>query len=221
MKTKQFCAAIVAGVGVIGFAVGCNATALAPNQNDALRSQIRDLGEKVKSLEAQRIELQQQIASMEKNAQDKSGADPDILTATPRLATVQIDGSSHFQFTEPAAGSTAGSDDAGSKRWCIARVYLEPADGLGRFLQIVGSVKISVFELRAGGQSQTLGHGEFSPLQVRDAWRGGLMGTHYTFEIPLAGEGWKGQGSVTVKLEFVDGTTGRTFTTQREITRQK
>ena len=70
MSTLRVCAVVIAALVAIGFASGCKVTALVPNENDALRSQVRDLSEKVKSLEAQRIELQQQLAHLAKDAQE-------------------------------------------------------------------------------------------------------------------------------------------------------
>ena len=208
--TQQRTAAIV-GLAAILFAVGCNPTVFTPNQNDALRRQVRDLEEQVNAAKAKQVELEQQLVQSAKSAEEKSSIDPAILAATPHVASVQIGGSSGF------LASKVGVETGG----CTARIYLEPSDGLGRFLQIVGSVQISVFDLRAGGKSQTLGTAEFSPSQVRDAWRGGILGSHYTFEIPLAGSDWNCQGSVTAKLEFLDGTTGKTFTAERQLIQQK
>jgi hypothetical protein len=208
--TQQRTAAIV-GLAAILFAVGCNPTVFTPNQNDALRRQVRDLEEQVNAAKAKQVELEQQLVQSAKSAEEKSSIDPAILAATPHVASVQIGGSSGF------LASKVGVETGG----CTARIYLEPSDGLGRFLQIVGSVQISVFDLRAGGKSQTLGTAEFSPSQVRDAWRGGILGSHYTFEIPLAGSDWNCQGSVTAKLEFLDGTTGKIFTAERQLIQQK
>ena len=208
--TQQRTAAIV-GLAAILFAVGCNPTVFTPNQNDALRRQVRDLEEQVNAAKAKQVELEQQLVQSAKSAEEKSSIDPAILAATPHVASVQIGGSSGF------LASKVGVETGG----CTARIYLEPSDGLGRFLQIVGSVQISVFDLKAGGKSQTLGTAEFSPSQVRDAWRGGILGSHYTFEIPLAGSDWNCQGSVTAKLEFLDGTTGKIFTAERQLIQQK
>ena len=208
--TQQRTVAIV-GLAAILFAVGCNPTAFTPNQNDELRRQVRDLEEQVNAAKAKQVELEQQLAQSAKSAEEKSSIDPAILAATPHVASVQIGGSSGYLATK------VGVETGG----CTARIYLEPSDGLGRFLQIVGSVQISVFDLKAGGKSQTLGTAEFSPSQVRDAWRGGILGSHYTFEIPLAGSDWNCQGSVTAKLEFLDGTTGKIFTAERQLIQQK
>ncbi|MSQ91024.1 MAG: hypothetical protein EXS01_06510 [Phycisphaerales bacterium] len=202
LEVRSAAVVMLAGSALIA---GCQGTALTPSPSDALRIQVRSLSERVTSLEAQKTQLEQQLASVSLEAQQKSGSDPEILAATPQVAAVQIGGRSHV--------------DLGAN--CTARVYLDPSDGLGRFIQIVGSVRVSVFELTAAGESRRLGHGEYSPLQLRDCWRGGLMGSHYTIELPLAAEGWSCAGAATANLEFTDGLTGRTFTAQRELPLQK
>lgn len=211
MKATQMRGVIIVAIATIFSLGGCNPVALTPNPNDALRRQVRDLEEQVNAAKAKQVELEQQLAQSVKSAEEKSSIDPAILAATPHVAMVQIESSSGF------LASKVGVEPAG----CTARIYLEPTDGLGRFLQIVGSVQISVFELKAGGKSQTLGKAEFSPSQVRDAWRGGVFGTHYTFEFPLEAADWHCQGSVTAKLEFRDGTTGKIFTAERQLIQQK
>ncbi len=192
-------------IAVLCLAVGCQGTALAPNSSDALRAQIRDLSEKATMLETRRSELDQQLAQCLRDSQSKTDTDPEVLAATPFVAVVQVGASSHY-LSSPS---------------CTALVYLDPSDGLGRFTQVVGRVRVSIFSLSATGESETIGTAEYSPSEVREAWRGGVMGTHYTFEIPLAGSKWTCHGSATVRLEFTDGTTGRSFNSQREINLQK
>lgn len=201
--------AIAALMVALSSLAGCSgAKVLKPNENDRLRGQVNELNAKVEDLTRQKVQLEQQLAVLTKQMQEAAGVDPAIAAVTPRLAQVRIGSESHYQCTQPG-------------QQCLARVYLEPQDGLGRFLQVVGSVEVSVFQLTAAGESARLGHGSFDLIQVRDAWRGGIMGSHYTFELPLACEQWNGTGDVTVKLEFVDATTGRHFSVQREIHKSK
>ncbi len=219
-ETLQRAISIVAITSMM-IVCGCNPTIMTPNQNDALRRQVRDLQEKVKSAEAKQVELEQQLAQSAKAAQEKSSIDPAILGATPQVAMVQIGDKSGFLTVKTVSEADGEAKSSALDSRCIARVYLEPSDGLGRFLQIVGSVKISIFELPVGGKSQTLGQADFSPGQVRDAWRSGMFGSHYTFEIPLEKADWHCQGSITAKLEFQDGMTDKVFPAQRELRVQK
>ena len=195
----------VAAAGVMS---GCNPVALTPTSDDPLRVQVRDLSEKLSSLEAKNAQLEAQLASLAKESQLTTGINPEVIAATPKLARIAIESASHFE-----------SDIRTSL--CTARVYVEPSDTLGRFIQLVGRVDLSIFDLHADGTSRTLATGSYSPTQVSGAWRGGIMGSHYTFELPLAADGWSCAGRVTARLKYTDGVTGRTIEAQHELTHQK
>ncbi len=196
--------ALLLGALVIA-AGGCNkATILMPTDADQLREKVRDLSVEVEQLNGANKELKQQLELASKESQSRTGISPDVAAATPRLAAVRVGSPSHFARS-------------GEAKTCVATIYLEPQDGLGRFLQIVGTLDVSLFELSSTGTSRTLGTASFGPLEVRNAWRGGMIGSHYTFEIPMTGEGWNCSGSATVRLAFVDGYTGTTFSSQREL----
>ncbi len=193
-------------VVVLLVAQGCHeARVLTPTGADGLRAQVRDLSERVESLSATNAQLSAQLAACAKGAQDRTGISPEAVEATPRLVSVRIGSVSHFE----AGPSTASG--------CVASIYLEPQDGLGRFLQLVGTLEVAVFDLSATGASRALATATFTPLQVRDAFRGGITGSHYTIELPLSTQAWNCGGSVTVRISFVDGLTGATLTAQREI----
>ena len=184
---------------------GCNkATILMPTEADQLRAMVRDLSLKVDQLNSANAELKQQLEIANKDAQVRTGISPEVASATPQLVRVRVGSSSHFARS-------------GEANVCVATIYLEPQDGLGRFLQIVGTLDVSLFELSPTGTSRALGTASFGPLEVRDAWRGGVMGSHYTFEVPMTGDGWNCTGSATVRLAFVDGYTGTTHSSQREL----
>ncbi len=184
-------------------AAGCQPVALMPTTNDGLRREVRDLREEIVALKAQKA----QLATLAVETQGATGRDPEVVAATPALVAVSIEPASHFELDERT-------------NTCVARVYVAPSDGVGRFIQLVGSVSLSLFDLSADGSSRTLATARYSPLQVRDAWRGGLMGSHYTFEVPLASDGWSCQGRVTARLQFVDGLSNRRLEAQREVSRQ-
>ncbi len=188
-------------------AAGCQPVALMPTTNDGLRREVRDLREEIAALKAQKAQLDAQLATLAVETQGATGRDPEVVAATPALVAVAIEPASHFELDERT-------------NTCVARVYVAPSDGLGRFIQLVGSVSLSLFDLSADGSSRTLATATYSPLQVRDAWRGGLMGSHYTFEVPLASDGWSCQGRVTARLQFVDGLSNRRLEAQREVSRQ-
>ncbi|MSR29213.1 MAG: hypothetical protein EXS03_06540 [Phycisphaerales bacterium] len=181
-----------------------SATVLRPSDADSLRVQVRDLTVRVDALGAENKELKGQLADAAKASQERTGISPAVAQATPQLVQIRVGSPSHFERSADG-------------KHCTARIYLEPQDGLGRFLQITGALDISVFQLNASGTARTLGSATFDPLMVRDAWRGALMGSHYSFELQMVGDGWDCTGSATVRIAFVDGHSGRTFSAQREL----
>ena len=198
-------AVAVAVAGALLALVGCsNATMLKPTDSDALRVQVRDLKVQVEELTQVNAQLELQVKAAAQSAQAGSGISPEAALATPKLVQIRVGSPSHYE-----------KDAAGGR--CLATLYLEPQDGLGRFLQVVGTLDVSIFELSATGSSRTLGSASFDPVEVRDAWRGGVLGSHYTFEVPIGGDGWNCTGSVTARLAFVDAQTGKTLSAQREL----
>jgi hypothetical protein len=96
-------------------------------------------------------------------------------------------------------------------------LVLEPRDGLGRFMQFTGTVRASVAVLIPGRDPLPAGSTTISPKTLRDAYRSGLMGTHYTIEIPLTWEGAEPARSVSISVEFTDALTGKAYPCQGTI----
>jgi len=188
--------------------VGCSsARVMMPTDNDGLRREVQGLREQVSALEAQRNELQQQLAAATKPVEAGS-VDAQVAEATPQLVSLTLEAGSHYLSKGTGSGSST----------CEAIVYLKPADGRGRFLQIVGSARASAFQLHADGRVVSLGTARWNPIEVRDAWRDGILGAHYTLRLPLAAEGWNCGGvPVTVRVEFISQPDGRTLSAQREL----
>jgi len=188
---------------------GCSsARVMMPTDNDGLRREVQALREQVSALEAQRAELQQQLAAATTPIAEVGTLDAQVAEATPRLVSLVVEGASHFR----AGGSASGTST------CEAVIYIKPTDGRGRFMQIVGRARASAFQLHADGRVASLGAAEWGPIEVRDAWRDGIFGAHYTLRLPLAAEGWTcAAGTVTVRVEFASQPDGRTYASQREI----
>lgn len=200
----------------------CQAKVLSPTPGDQLRRQNSELAAKVESLERQLSEARTALARSERELQalkapSQPGSAPalseEAVQATPHLARIGIASSSHTD--RPASGDG-----------CVARVYLEPIDGLGRFLQVVGSATVTVYWSPPGCAAQVLSCQSFGPLAMRAAYRSGFGGTHYTLECPIEvakphaapdGSNWKCGGPVEVKVEFEDALSGKVFVAQRAL----
>ncbi len=212
---------------------GCSAKVLSPTPADQLRRQNSELAAKVESLERQLSEARTALAA--ESSRQKSGVgesepaegaglalSPEAIEATPHLAGISIAGSSHTD--RPLSGEG-----------CVARVYVTPVDGMGRFLQVVGTASVTLYWSPPGCHAEVLSCHEFGPLALRAAYRSGFGGTHYTLEWPVApvgaptgasgsgpsggsgGSTWTCGGPVEVKVEFTDARSGRVFTARRAL----
>ena len=177
-------------------------------ENNRLRDELAAANKKIESLSAERDELTTKLV------QQRGDVPPDVLAATPALASISI-------------GSLSGlvpADPATAKR---VDVYIAPIDGRQRFVQIVGTLQIdAVLEVADADASksaepQPLASATLTPTQVRDAYRSGFTGTHYTVELPLNAPTpaalARRQGTLVLRARFVDAWSGRTFTCESRM----
>jgi outer membrane murein-binding lipoprotein Lpp len=211
-------------IGIALLSLGCSGKVLSPSPADQLRRQNAELSAKVESLERQLSEARTALAAAEQRASAGAGTSesastlsPEAIEATPHLAGITIAGSSH-------------TDRPISSDGCVARVYVSPVDGRGRFMQVVGTASVTLYWSPPGCAAEVLSCQEFGPVALRDAYRSGFGGTHYTLEWPVAtdpsGEGkadgapgsaWTCGSPVEVKVEFTDARSGRVFTARRAL----
>lgn len=171
--------------------------------NDDLRRTVLDLEGEVAGLRGRNAEL---AAKLEECDRARAGTLPkDVLEAIPRCVGVTIGGLSGYQ---PA------------RRDQPAKIVidLEPTDALGRFVQIVGTLHVETRALGPVGSEAKEGsvlETELGPTQLRDAYRGGLLGPRYTIEIPAPSV--RPPGDLVMRVRFVDALTGRSH--EAELTR--
>lgn len=215
-------------------AAGCQAKVLSPTPGDQLRRRNAELEAQVESLGRELSEARSALATSERERRSpQEPAAPDArlalseeaVQATPHLARMGIASSSHTDRPPKGEG-------------CVARIYLEPVDGLGRFLQVVGSATVTVYWSPPGCNAQVLSCQSFGPMALRGSYRSGFGGAHYSLECPIdlaqlppesgapAGESsgasqdasrWSCGDPVEVKVEFEDALSGRVFTAQRAL----
>lgn len=188
------CAALLAAAGLLAVA-GCSVKLLAPTAADSLREQVSAQAVRIEALERRERELEAQVRSLSLAADPaRRGLSAEAELARPRLASISLGGASALR------SGAAGAELA---------IHLEPRDGRGRFLQIVGSLELEATLLPLGGEPRLLGRWSYGPLAVRDAWRGGLTGGHYTFREPVSlPHGLPAPTEIVVQLRFEDAIDG-------------
>lgn len=178
----------------------CSAKILGPTDGDTLREQLAKVTTQRDEAMLRESELQTRLATLER---ERNGAiDPQALAAVATLARVGISGLTMVRETSADTATLA--------------LVIVPEDGLGRFLQAAGTLQVSVAALAPGHPPTAAGALTVTPLALRDCYRAGLMGTHYTVEIPLKWSGDDAQTrgtvrAVSVAIDFTDALSGRSF----------
>jgi hypothetical protein len=189
--------------------VGCGAKVLVPNEADALREELTTRTSERNAARARVAELESEIAQL--TQRQSQVVNPEAAAATPALAAVAISSLSTARMTDDGQATLA--------------VVLTPTDGLGRFLQVTGTLEISCAMLVPGAAPQPLPPRSIGPKELRESYRSGFMGTHYTIELPCE---WKKPDAqpatqpatqsvtrpatgVAVSTVFTDAWTGKSF----------
>ena len=151
---------------------GCRVTVLPPTSDDSVRDRNAMLQDENEALKRENKGLKVRVSEAE------SGLDPmavEFSHATPRLVSMVIEGAS---LVEPVSGEAGPSE---------LTLRMSPSDDRGRFLQIVGTLSVTVVGVSTGKDPILLAQDRFTPAEVREAWRGGMMGSGYVFQVPLTG----------------------------------
>ncbi|MGA1223389.1 MAG: hypothetical protein ACO31E_02345 [Phycisphaerales bacterium] len=191
----------VAMLAAVAAGSGCRGRALAPNAADGLRAELVERTRERDLARAKVAELETKVAEL--SATRDARVDPEAIEARPALAAVVL-----------SSLSTARRSDASSATLALV---LEPRDALGRFIQITGTVRASVAALVPGRDPLPAGSATLGPKALRDCYRTGFLGTHYTVEIPVKWEGAEVARAVSVSAEFTDALTGKAYICQGTV----
>jgi hypothetical protein len=175
--------------------VGCGGKALAPSASDALRAELAVRTNERDEAVARAAELDAKLLAL--TAERNARIDPEVAEAMPALAAVGLSSLSTARLTAPTKATVA--------------IVLAPTDGLGRFIQLTGTVRASVAALVPGRDPMPAGSVTVAPKALRDCYRSGFMGTHYTVELPIEWGGVEAARGLSVSGEFVDGATGKRY----------
>ena len=96
-------------------------------------------------------------------------------------------------------------------------VYLRPVDELDRFVQLVGMLSVNAAILPEVDPAVTIGLVQLGPQDLRQAYRSGFAGTHYTVEVPVRTDAIGGHREAVVQVTYVDGRSGVRYTDQRAV----
>ena len=183
-------------LGFIAFVAGCNPPAQQSAQIDLQRCRRENL-----KLKAKIEQMQGTIANQQRQIETISRLGDKRLEKLFHIVAVELG-----RYTRGVDLDGKAGDDG-------IRVYLRPVDRDGDVIKTAGEVKIQLFDLAAPDGERLLGTYFFPVEQVRKHWRGGFLTYHYRFECR-----WKNppaHDEITVRVEFIDYLTGKTFTAQK------
>jgi len=174
----------------------------ASRQNDLLRARVMDLETQVQEL----TDRNQELAAALTQVETPPGEPPEVVrAATPHVVRVEIDRLSH------------ALDEDGDGQVEALKIFVKPADGMGRFVQLAGWLSVHAADLPPGAEARTLGRITLDPTEVRQAYRAGFLGTHYTVTLPLTLPADRPEGPCTVRVIYEDGRSRRRVSDEREI----
>lgn len=176
---------------------GCQSGRRIAKANDALRLERESLKERVSAVEAENAELRAKVSEL---SREQSALPDDTLSALPRIASIELTRSSTI-WTEGGASEI--------------RFFLVPKDGLGRFVQAVGTLKLrAVVTGSPSEEPSVLIEQDITPTEIRRAYASGIGGAVYLFQIPVP---TPPVSSIALRAEFTDALTGVTYQAERLI----
>ena len=184
------------------FLTACMGQREVAQENDRLRERILELETQLLRKTREIAEAQARLQPPESPA---AAVRQDVQANTPYVAEITISRMSHARDTD-------GDGDLDE-----LLVYIEPVDGWGRFMQIVGTLSVHAAVLPPDADAQTIGRVQLDPGDLRRAYRSSFTGTHYTVTVPITtAKGLDAAGCV-VYAEFVDGATGLCYVAEHGI----
>lgn len=163
-----------------------------PSPADQYRIEARDLRNELEATKAENAELKTKLAQLATARSVPMSAE--AIAALPQLAKISI-------------GSYSGpTNDAPVDGKRLVRIYVQPADSRGRFVQITGELAASV---TIAGQDQPIGTARLTPSQLREAYRSGFMGVYYMIDVPVDAALLPHGAALQAAINFTDAQSGR------------
>lgn len=182
------------------FLAGCNSQKQTIDDSHAKCIREKQQLQKDKAdIEQQNAQLKEQLAALQKFP-------PDRMAHLVKIETIEFG-----RFTRAYDGNTEQDKD-GYDDGVI--VYLILKDKDGDVVKAAGSVEIELWDLTAVRHIVT----EVIPMSdLQSHWLSGPLTNHYKFQLPWLNESPPANRFLTLKLQFQEALTGRTFEEHRKI----
>jgi len=175
-----------------------------PDVGNRARLELIDARDRIRKLEEENRDLADRLAASRREAK-----------TLRRLGPKRMD--KLFHVRKLAIGRyTAGADLDGKGAQDGVKVYLQLFDQHGSKIKAAGDVTVQLYDLSATPKRNLIGQCAWTVEQVNKQWAGGLISYHYV--LPCRWRRPPSRDEVTVRVEFVDYLTGKTFVAQRVVT---
>lgn len=125
----------------------------------------------------------------------------ELALALPRVVTLTFAGSAGIDRRNPQAPRLV--------------MDVETLDGRNRFVQVVGRLRITAAQGPAPA-ARPLADITLQPVELREAFRSGILGTRYAVEVPLPADALASATAIRVEAVLLLPT-GETLTAEREF----
>jgi hypothetical protein len=192
--------AVLVGVGLLGFVVGCNNGDKSPvaEQIDALREEKAQLAYELERSESKNEQLEQQIEVL-------SGLPEDKLEGLYELQRVKL-----TRYT-----NLYDKDKDGQYEKLI--VYIQPIDEEGDVVKATGAVDVQLWDLNRDEDEALVGQWRVGPEELKELWFATIVITNYRLTFDVSDKIEQFKEPLTVKVTFTDYLTGKVFEEQRVI----
>jgi len=165
------------------------------NENDRLRRELLEARAEIDRLTESERRLAEALQA-ERNAAERRAPSEQALAVMPRAERLVI-------------GRLSGPVPAGD----AVDLYLTPLDDRARFVQVTGTLTVRLdllppAEAGSPAEPRLLATLTLGPAELREAYRSGLTGTHYSLRVPLDRPLGGTGGSISAAARLDDLVTG-------------
>ncbi|MBG83649.1 MAG: hypothetical protein CMJ40_03770 [Phycisphaerae bacterium] len=194
LKDRRISVILLAAVAVLVSGVQFSCKNRSRAMSAQLRDQVHELESENETLRLRQEELEIQLKTSKSGSDGSRSRD----SAVPVVTRIMLDGASGRRTTPDASGSRP------------LEIHVTAVDGRNRPIQLAGSIRVKVTRIQEDGPPVELADIQLSPDELRDAWRGGLIGgPTWLVKVPLEESDLaSGSDSLNVNVFYRDLRTG-------------
>ncbi len=145
-----------------------------------------------------------------------------VRTQRQQIKTLQALGEKRLDRLFTVAGIQIGRHSGGVNQdeppgQDAVKIFLSPTDAEGHVLKAAGDVKVQLYDLAMPKDKTLYAEYAFPVDTIGEHWSGGLLANHYSFLCPWPNGRPPAHSELTLRVEFTDYLTGRSFDAQKAI----